>query len=88
MNQGECYDLRQVEDEDEFVETKSALKVRTHDLSFFDKADGTYMYLYLKLLSLSEDFRWFLSAFSLLKISHQSHEHGRLVCVRESAASS
>ncbi|CAN0475835.1 unnamed protein product, partial [Hapterophycus canaliculatus] len=27
VNQGECYDLRQVEDEDEFVETKSALKV-------------------------------------------------------------
>ena len=27
MNQGDCYDLRKVEDEDEFVETKQALKV-------------------------------------------------------------
>lgn len=28
VNQGDCYDLRKVEDEDEFVETKQALKVR------------------------------------------------------------
>lgn len=28
MNQGDCYDLRKVEDEDEFVETKQALEVR------------------------------------------------------------
>ncbi|CAN0493781.1 unnamed protein product, partial [Scytosiphon promiscuus] len=28
VNQGDCYDLRKVEDEDEFLETKSALTVR------------------------------------------------------------
>lgn len=27
MNQGDCYDLRQVEDEDEFIKTKTALAV-------------------------------------------------------------
>lgn len=33
MNQGDCYDLRKVDDEDEFIETKAALTVRANILS-------------------------------------------------------
>lgn len=38
VNQGDCYDLRQVEDEDEFVETKQALKVG--HMNWFAKEHG------------------------------------------------